>query len=405
MDQYYSKNGKEPVWAGANVGTMSPDGKYIYCTELRYTTISDDVKEYHPSLSVLINGTSHTIFKDEVGFHDSDGWWYWPRLIACSGDYKEILFSVYDDIYYYSVNDGSEAQHIDKIKDVHLWHLLSLNRVGSYVSIYPMDQYSDTISAWRNSGGNGGDSMPFRTQKSLQNSVFCLLKEQNGVNSGSIVRFVDNEFIELIPNITGNICLSADGAKLWCVADGRLAFCDLNAESPHAIYCDTAYVRAYGEDGEVGVSGDWTDQWALGSVPVAVTSDGETACFISVDGSLWMCTPDTIRNPQFVSDHAFWVQCSADNVFYIMSGDPNEYFQGQTCDLYLIGANGEMDYQYSNVIDMYMTKNDIYISVAKDDGTYLTDASGALYCISDGGYELICDDYSVDDICLYWWGA
>lgn len=407
LGQYYSKNGQEPIWAGSNVAVMSPDGKYIYCSGLRYTTVSDDVNEYYPSVSVLVNGTSHTIFEDDSGFRDKDGWWYWPRFIAYSGDYKEILFYVYDDVFYYSADNGSEAQHVGKIKDGHLGNLLPLNQVATYTNIFSADRYSDVVSAWR-SGSYGGSAMPHRPQKTLQNGVFCLLKEQNGMKSVSIVRFADNALIELIPNVTGNICLSHDGTKLWCVADGRLVFCDLAAESPHAVYCDTAYVRAYGDSGAVGISGDINygeyGDYAMMTVPVVATSDGKTAYFVSVDGSLWMCTPDTIRNPQFITDNAFWAQCSAEDTIYLMKGEPWAYFNGTFCDLYQVGSDGEISYLYSNVVDMYMTKTDAYISVAgtSDDGPYYAEC--AMYCISGGGYKFICDGYRAGDVHGGWWG-
>lgn len=398
MGQYYSKNGQELIWAINPV--MSPDGKYVYCLGLWHRTETDETNEYYVSVSVIINGTSHTVFEGDL---EPDGYYPYCNCIAYSKDYKEILFSVHNDIYYFSVENaadtGFEAQYVENVSG---GYLLPMEQV----TYFNLSTDGDT-GPWGNRSFSLSNNKNYRVQKSIQNGVFLQLKEQNGIRSAAIVRLTENRLIELIPNVTGNVCLSADETKLWCVADGKLAFCDLASESPRAVYCDTAYVRAYGEYGEVGVSGDWMDnQWAIGSVPIAVTSDGETAYFISVDGSLWMCTPDTIRSPQFITDRAFWVQCSADNMFYLMKGDSYEYFEGRACDLYSISTTGEMDYQYSNVVDMYMTKSDVYISVGEDrsDGTYHTDIICALYCITDGGYRLICDNYYADDVYLRWWG-
>ena len=70
----------------------------------------------------------------------------------------------------------------------------------------------------------------------------------------------------------------------------------------------------------------------------------------------------------------------------------------------MVNTNGKMDYQYSNVIDVYMTKNDVYISVGGSEGTYPGNIKCALYCISNGGYNLICDNYTAGDVRLCWWG-
>ncbi len=399
MGQYYSRNGGKPIWMYFSyIRDMSPDGKYVYYGESYKNTSSDGTEQNFSVFCVMIDGEKHEL----LSYSDPD---YYPFIIACSQDYREVLFAFKDDIYYFSIEEaaktGFEAQHVGNVDE---GILLSLNVVTTSNSLFAGD--GDVILEWRSDWytGTARGGYQYRNQKSIQNGVFCLLKEQDGIKSASLVRLVNNQLVELIPNITGNICLSADETKLWCVADGRLTFCDLNSESPHAVYCDASYVRAYGENGEVAVSGERIDEWAMRTVPIAITSDGETACFISVDGSLWMCTPDTIHNPQFITDGAFWVQCSADDMFYLMKGDSYEYIQGIACDLYQISATGEMNYQYNDVFDMYMTKANVYISVGKGDGSYPTDVSCALYCASDGGYRLICDDYFVDDISLCWWG-
>lgn len=147
------------------------------------------------------------------------------------------------------------------------------------------------------------------------------------------------------------------------------------------------------------------DGWAMTTAPIAATSDGETACFIGDDGALWMCTPDTIQNPRRVTDNAFWVQCSADNEFFLMKGDFAEYFSGNFCDLYLIDTEGAINYQYGNVLDVYMTKDNVYIVVGKDsDHIYLEDTICALYCKNESGYKLLYDDFSARSVSMVWWG-
>lgn len=399
MHDHYSRNGEEPQgMVFSYIRDMSPDGKYVYYGKAYRNTSSDGMEQHYSIFGVMINGKSY----DLLSYSDPD---YVPWIIACSQDYREVLFTFKDDIYYFSVDNtmatGFKAQHVGNVNG---GILLTLNMATTANSITYLGH--DVIRKWREYGDIGiyYNAYQYRTQKSVQNNVFCLLKEQSGMKTASIVRLVDNQLVELIPNITGNLCLSADETKLWCVADGRLTFCDLAVESPHAVYCDTAYVCAYvNEYGSLraDISGA-LDSW---TVPIAATSDGGTACFISTDGSLWICTPDMIRNPRFITDNAFWVQCSADNEFYLMKGNCTEYLEGRFCELYLIGTDGGMTYQYRDVLDMYMTKSDVYIAVGrKSDSTYIGDTLCALYCKNDGGYKLIYDDHNVENIDFLWWG-
>lgn len=376
--------------------SMSSDGRYVYYSEGYWETSSDGTEQFYCGFGVLIAGEFHTLLCSL----------YAPRIIACSQDYREVLFSFKDDIYYFSMRNvadtGYVAQHVGNINGGYLFSLNSVTQANSiFVGwdddvIYNWCNYH-SIPAWQNRNRR-------LLQKSIQNNVFCLLKEQNGVSTVSLVWLVDNRLVELVPNITGNICFSADETKLWCVANGKLVFCDLADEAPHVVYCDASYVCAYTYENDslrTVISG--TPETS--TVPIAATSDGGAVCFIGVDGALWKCTPDTIHNPQFITENAFWVQRSADDDFYLMKGSYADYLDGGFCELYLIDTDGVMTYQYGHVADMYMTKSDVYIAVGKeayDSNQFQT--SFALYSKNDDGYKLIYDGYNVENIDFLWWG-
>lgn len=398
MGSRICKNGNAFADSGLGyIEYISPNGKYIYGGRMYRTTSEDDETTYHPSFTARIYGNNKTIFSD-----DSDPEGYYPYAITCSQDYKEILFRVHDDIYYFSADDMDKAQYVGNVGG---GVLLPINMVQSKTSVL---SYEDTVLEWCNNGYYyGGYSVRDRqyvTQKTIQNNVFCWLEAHGDIFSVSLVRFADNQLVRLIPNITGNICLSADETKLWCVSDGRLVFCDLSADLPRPVYCNADCVRAYTYDGyyaDIDISGT---QEAV-SVPIAATSDGEKVCFIGLDGTLWMCTPETVENPQRIADNAFWVQCSSNNEFYLMKGNYTEYFNGRFCDLYLIDADGAMVYQYGNVVGVVITKSDVYIGVERDsDSPYLYDTICDLYCKNERGYKLVYEGCSPDDVHMCWWG-
>lgn len=375
MDSYYKLEGQEPVYMQfyADILAMSPDGKYIYYRRNYYIG-----SEQYCIFGVYIDGKDHEL----LSYPDPN---YFPYIIAVSSDYKDVVFGCRNDVYFYSVDRANYiANRVDGVND---GHLIALNNVMS-------DQpYGDTVYSWL--GRNNQDCWWYATRPRTVNSVFdvpyCLLKEEKGVYSVSLVKLVDMQIVELIPNITGNICLSADETKLWCVANGRLAFCDFSMDEPSVSYCDTTYVGTYDSYGNTPINR-----------PIAMTSDGLTVCFVGYDGTLWMCTPETINTPTAVMSDTKLVKCSSDNIFYFVKCDDLSSYRGPG-ELYMIDQNGQAIYQYGHVFDVHVTKSDVYIVVESEDEYEGPDPQYALYRKNKERYELLVNNCS-DTINYIYWG-
>lgn len=366
--EFYSK-GRNLSWRvpGIIIGT-SAGGKYNYCLGRN-------------AFYLDISGAKGRIMD-------------WPEdysgayIIAHSSDYTEILFRVKEDVYYYSVkNYPQEAEYV---KGSGNGYLFSLEDMAAGISL------DDWMDFWLPHQVGAVNSRN-RSSHSILNNLYCLVKEEGETRSVSIVMLNSNkELVELIPDLVSNVCLSQDGKKMWCIAGGKAVFYDMAAKNPEVQYCTESYARMYYstyDNMDYRIDYGVYDDNVRGFVSIAMTADGSKMCFVGEDGKLWMCTPDTVDDPEPLMENALWVWCSSNDEFYVLTGEN----LNESGDLYMINSEGDAIYQYSNVEDVYMTKSNVYLLTEKENSS-----DHELYYKDNGKYRLLNSD--VSSMKKFYWG-
>ncbi len=338
---------------------VAPDGLYGY-----FYSMGSFVRR--------MNGSDITIIK---GGNNED----FPNIAAHSADYREIIVQLGQDIYYYK--EGEEAERITGAGGGKLMALASLGCEPS-----PENQYYGIAYGI----GRGND----RPQRRILNNIYLLGNELEGIsyNKLSLVWLdEDMQLTEVVPDIKGNACLSEDGTKLWCESGGRLVFASLTEKGFALQDSGTAYLQTeYDEySGKAGYS------------DIAAAPDGTKACYIDTEGKLWMCTADSLNHPQMIADDVFWVGCSAEGEFYVLRNT-----EGWGWELHEISGDRLTDLQMEHVVDVRMTKNDIYVVTAtKEVGNDYYETNYCLYHRNDDGeYDKLLSNSGMNAYSYYWDG-
>lgn len=292
-------------------------------------------------------------------------------IVAHNAEQGEILFEFRPQkaYYYYSCQDGENIpRHIGSGNG----RLMPLDKFANY----------DDVMAWKNTEYYTGYYFPYDIPGNYIGSVlgnlYCMVRDDMAENDGfSIVELNENmELTEVIPDVNSNVFLSQDGRKLWCVSGTQLAYYDMSARKPKVQYCK----KPCGMDMVDEKNGITIAK------PFAAASDGSRVCFIGTDGTLWMCTPDTLESPKAVEiTDAAEVYCSAENEFYVLCRKP----VGEPGDLYKVKRDGGCIKEYSGVVDVCMTKSNLYILAESENASLASAGYHELYVREGTGYRLL----------------
>ncbi len=371
-DYVIAQDGKYKSFIEDKVIAVSSDGLrcYFYYYEL------DENGRYDCVLAERVNDSTTAVIRcpaDEGNLSDE----YRPRITAHSADYREIIVQLGQDIYYYK--EGEEAKRITGTGGGELIALASI----CYTSRnQPGIAYAGRVYARKD-----------RPQRRILNNIYLLEKELEEYTAAASLVWLDEDMrlTEVVPDIRGNACLSEDGTKLWCESGGKLVFASLSEKGFALQDSGTAYIQAqYDASGKAKYS------------DIAAAPDGTKACYIDTEGKLWMCTADSLNHPKVIADDVFWVRCSAEGEFYVLRNA-----EGQGRELYRISGDRLTDLQMEHVVDVCMTKNDIYV-VTEEDGSDRNETKRCLYHRNDAGeYDKLLEDsnstmYFVD---YNWYGT
>lgn len=292
------------------------------------------------------------------------------NIVAHNAEQGEILFEFMPQkaYYYYSCqNDENIPRHISSGNG----RLISLDKFAYYYAV--MDW------KWRKTGNYLMYTAPegYISGPVLDN-LYCMIRDDVAENDGfSIVELDENmELTEIISDVNSNVFLSQDGRKLWCVSGTQLAYYDMSASKPKVRYCkEPCGMDTVDEENGITIAKQF-----------AAASDGSRVCFIGTDGTLWMCTPDTLDSPKAaeVTDAAE-VYCSAENEFYVLCRKA----VGEPGDLYKVGKDGRCVREYSKVVDVCMTKSNLYILAESEKASLASAGYHELYVREGTEYRLL----------------
>lgn len=292
------------------------------------------------------------------------------KMVAHNAEQGEILFEFRPQkaYYYYSGQDG---ENIPK-------HISSGNG-----RLMPLDKFAnyDDVMAWKNTEYYTGYYFPYDIPGNYIGSVlgnlYCMVRDDAAENDGfSIVELDENmELTEVVPDVNSNVFLSRDGRKLWCVSGKRLAYYDRSAGKPKAQFCkEPCGMDMIDEQNGVAIA-----------KPFVAASDGSRVCFIGADGTLWMCTPDTLERPKAVEiSDAAEVYCSGENEFFVLCRKS----AGEPGDLYRVKQDGRCIKEYSGVVDVCATKSNFYILAESEVTSWANAGYHELYVREDAEYRL-----------------
>lgn len=292
------------------------------------------------------------------------------HIVAHNAEQGEILFGFMPQktYYYYSCQDEENIpRHINSGNG----RLMSLDKCAYYNAVMNWK--------WRNTGNALMYTVPegYRSDLVLDN-LYCLVRDDMAENDGfSIVRLDENmELTEVISDVNSNVFLSQDGRKLWCVSGTQLAYYDMSARKPKVQYCkEPCGMDTFDEENGLTIA-----------KPFAAASDGSRVCFIGTDGTLWVCTPDTLERPKAVQiTDAAEVYCSAENEFYVLCRKA----VGEPGDLYKVKGDGGYIKEYSGVVDVCMTKSNLYILAESENASLASAGYHKLYVREGTVYRLL----------------
>ncbi|MDE7247705.1 MAG: hypothetical protein K2N43_07435 [Lachnospiraceae bacterium] len=291
-------------------------------------------------------------------------------IVAHNAEQGEILFGYIpqEAYYYYSCRDGENVPtHISSGNE----SLMSLDKFAYYYAV--MDW------KWRKTGSYLMYTVPEGyISDSVPDNLYCMVRDDMAENDGfSIVRLDENmELTEVISDVNSNVFRSQDGRKLWCISGTQIACYDMSARKPEVQYCkEPCGMDTFDEESGLTIA-----------KPFAATSDGSKVCFIGVDGTLWMCTPDTLERPKAVGiTGAAEVYCSAEDEFFVLCRET----EGRPGDLYKVKRDGECIKEYSGVVDVCITKSNLYILAENENASLASEGYHELYVREGTEYRLL----------------
>ena len=353
---------------------VSEDGGIVYyyarygITEIEYDPYSGEEMEkrtnYFMDFGCMVDGESRTL----LSYVDPNRY---PEIVAVSEDFQEVIVRFVDDYYYCSLNDEKNpARRISGINNGQIVSLASLS--GGKTCQESQYYYNNSIEDWRANGyfyNRYGDNR----QGSILGSAFAVLISSNDVHSVAIAVLDEELNMKTIAtNITDNICVSDDGTRIWCVSDELLTYCDLTDEQP--VVKQSVYVGIHSHYGHF----------------LAASADGMNAACTTSDGSLYLCSADSIDDAFRVSDKSIGVWCGPDDNFYALRNPDFSIYNydkySGNCILYLIDTESrQLLYQKERVEDLCVTKNGFYILVSGYDDMYY------VYCKDGELYRFVSD--------------
>lgn len=246
-------------------GGVFISGEYIYSVHSRWgSTCDTELYTFSGKWRKIMNWST----EDYSYLH----------MVAHNAEQGEILFGFMpqEEYYYYSCQDeGNVPQHISSGNG----RLMSLDKFAYYYAV--MDW------KWRKTGNYLMYSAPKNDISGpVLDNLYCMVRDDMAGNDGfSIVELNENmEFTEVIADVNSNVFLSQDGRKLWCISGTQLAYYDMSARKPKVQYCEEPCgMDTVDEENGITIAKSF-----------AAASDGSRVCFIGSDGTLWMCTPDTL---------------------------------------------------------------------------------------------------------------
>lgn len=289
------------------------------------------------------------------------------EIVAYNAEQGEMLFGFMpqEEYYYYSGKDGED---IPKQISVGNGRLMPLGTLAYY----------DSVILGKNVEYNFSSYIPGNYIGSVLGNLYCMVRDDIAENEGfSIVELDENmELTEVIPDVNSNVFLSQDGRKLWCVSGTQLAYYDMSARKPKVQYCkEPCGMDTIDEQNGIAIA-----------KPFAAVSDGSRVCFIGTDGTLWMCTPDTLERPKAVEiTDAAEVYCSAENEFYVLCRGT----EGKPGDLYKVKKDGGCLKEYSGVVDVCVTKSNLYILAESENASLASEGCHELYVREGTEYRLL----------------
>ena len=374
------------------------NGEKKYIGDMGHMVVSSEdgkVFLYREYFTRTTNGVSQKIYnfgihegegKDEIIFSAPDPD-YDIMLIAYTPDCSEILFSYQKDVYYFSLPDAKKSGSYSarRVAGSGSGYLVGLRNVKNVTELSAT--WDSTVMRWLESDEEGiyypTEERYNVPQRSILGSAYLQLSSRSGYHSAEIVRITEDlQITELVPYVNGNVCISDDGARLWAVADGRLAFVNLAETTPYVRWCQTENVQSYYPSG----NGIWT--------PLCPVQDGNFVYYIGTDSMLYKCSALMPETAEAVTGGVFWVKAAADDTVYLLKTDLSAFLENYCGDCYLL-SNDEAVFQYGNVMDILPTKNDVFLIVlAQDENGYfdyenadLYRKEGTTYRILDGGID------------------
>ena len=336
---------------GHRILGMSEDGKCYYYNHA-YTVGGLEIETKKSEFIVNYNGISKVV----LSYSDPD---YTGYIICHSQDYREILFGFRYDIYYFSLDEALKSGNYDPIRVI-----------GAGRSVLrPLTR---------------------REIPSIRGGVYVLLSEDG--NASLCMLSEDFRLETIAAEISGSIHSTPDETSIWCISSGRPTYIEV---SDYDVVTTHADIHMSGRRFEYFYYLN-PEEHQNGQL-MAVTSDCNRAYFLDTNGTLWLCTPEIIKQPLLITDGAIMVKCSADDQTYVLKKHDivfSENEKPRIGELYLVDASNELSYQRDNVADILFTKTNMYLIEAhsKDEQTLYS-----LYYKNGDAYSHISDNLS-------WWG-